>query len=175
MSSRPAAADRSPQEPAHGGMFVTHESVKYLLLTSFKPDGAPVTTAVRVVTGKGRAYFRALAVSGTARRLRHSDWVQVAPCSVLGFSRYGPTAGATARLLAGEEASQAAGQLDRVHPAWRGAARSVLHRLTGWQTLHYELRGDADQDEPTAPGGTGQAKRVRVRLIPAADGRRAGP
>ena len=143
MSARPATTARSRQEATDGGNSVLPESVKYLLLTSVKPDGRPATTAVRVAPDGDRAYFRLSSASATARRLRRCDWVQVAPSSVLGFIRYGPPAGATVRLLAGAEASRAARHVDRGYPAWRGFPGALLHRVTGWRHEYYEVRADA--------------------------------
>ncbi len=147
MSSRPTTTDAPRQEAAADGMFVTHESLKRLLLTSFKPDGAAVATAVRVALDGDRAYFRALATSGTAKRIGRSGWVQVAPCSALGFVRYGPPAGAMARLLAGAQASRAGGLLAREHPAWRGSLGALARRVTRGQFVYYELRAGSALSE----------------------------
>ena len=68
MSSRPATTPGSRQGATDGGNSVLHESVKYLLLTSVKPDGRPVTTAVRVALDGDRVYFRLSSASATARR-----------------------------------------------------------------------------------------------------------
>lgn len=147
MPSLPSTTDTAQQEAAAAGIFVTHKSVKRLLVTSFKPDGTAVATAVRVALDGDRACFRTLGTSGMSKRLGRSDWVQVAPCSALGFVRYGAPVGATARLLAGEPASRAAGLLAREHPAWHGTLGSLLRRVTGWQTVYYELRAGS-----TGPG-----------------------
>ena len=160
MPARPATTARSRREPAHDGNSVLHESVKHLLLTSVKPDGRPVTTAVRVALDGDRAYFRLSSASATAGRLRRCDWVQVAPSSVLGFVRYGPPAGATVRLLDGAEASRAAGHVDGRYPAWRGFFGSMLHRMTGWQNEYYEVRADG----VAAALATGSMPPVAVNL-----------
>jgi hypothetical protein len=100
----------------------------------------------------------------------------VAPCTVLGVCRTGPAAGATARRLAGAEASRAAEQLAPKHPAWRGVLSSLAHRVTGRRAVFYELRPDETEEEPAAPpAATAQVrKRDPVRLVPAGDGRRPG-
>jgi hypothetical protein len=143
MASRTATTAPPRQEATEGGTFVWCASAKHLLLTSAKPDGTLVTTAVRAAGGGDRRYFRLSSGSPTARRLRRCDWVQVAPSSVLGFVRYGPLAGATVRPLAGPEARRAAGLLAAGCPAWHRAARSLLHRVTGWRNEYYEVRDDA--------------------------------
>lgn len=137
--SSPTTTDAQRQEAAADGMFVSHESPKRLLLISFKPDGAAVSTAVRVALDGDRAYFRTLATSGMSKRIGRNAWVQVAPCSAAGFVRYGPPAGVTARLLAGAQASRAAGLLARDHAAWRGSLSSLMRRVTGSRTVYYEL------------------------------------
>jgi PPOX class probable F420-dependent enzyme len=129
------------QEATDGGPFVKRAFIKHLLITSVKPDGTAVATAVRAARDGDRVYFRLSSGSATARRLRRCDWVQVAPSSVLGFVSYGPPAGATARPLDGAAASRAAACLDR-DPAWRRAAWALLNRVTGWRTEYYEVRPD---------------------------------
>ena len=160
MSSRPSTTDSSGQEAAQGGRFVPLESARCLLLTSFKPDGTPVAVPVRAVVDGDRAYFGVRDSSGTARRLRRTDWVQVVPCTPLGMASFGPRVNAIARLLTGEEASQAAGRLARKHRAWRDWAR----RVTGWRTVYYELRPDEVAKEPSPPPVT--ARVVRTRPAP---------
>jgi len=114
-----------------------------------------------------RACFRTSNASATAKRLRHTDWVQVAPCTALGFVRYGPTVSATARMLAGEEAGRAARELARIYPAWRGFLTSLAQRVTGRRTVYYELRADPGEP-PAPPTATAHApKRISVRLVPA--------
>jgi uncharacterized protein len=139
VSSRPTTTDAPQRETGAGGMFVSHESLKRLLLTSFKPDGAAMSTAVRVALDGDRAYIRMPATSGTSKRIGRSDWVQVAPCSALGFVRYGPPIGATARLLAGPQASRAAGLLASKCPGWRGSLGALVRRMTGRRAVYYEL------------------------------------
>jgi PPOX class probable F420-dependent enzyme len=161
VSYRPSTTDRPGQEAADSGRFVPLPSAKYLLLTTFNQDGAPLAAPVRVVADCDRAFFRISSASGTSKRLRHTDWVQVAACTVLGLCRTGPTVNATARLLAGAEASQAAEQLAHRYPAWRGLIGSMARRVTGWQALYYELRADEAAEEPAAAPAEGRAKAYR--------------
>lgn len=151
MSFRPATTDRPGLGAVDSGGFVPLPSAKYLLLTTFDQDGAPLAVPVRVVADGDRAYFRISSASGASKRLRRSDWVQVAACTVLGFCRIGPTVNATARLLGGAEASQAAERLASRYPAWRGFLGSLARGVTGWQALYYELRAEEAAEEPTAP------------------------
>jgi PPOX class probable F420-dependent enzyme len=161
VSSRPSTTDSSGHEAAAGGRFVPLESARYLLLTSFKQDGTPVAVAMRVVVDGDRAYFAVRDSSGTAKRLRRTDWVQVVKCTPLGMVSFGPKVNAIARLLTGEEAGRAAGRLARKHRTWRDLAR----RTAGWQTVYYELRPDEAAKEPTAPPAV-TARVVRTRPAP---------
>ena len=114
MSSRPSTTDSSGHE-TEGGRFVPLESARYLLLTSFEQDGTPVAVPVRAVVDGDRAYFGVRDSSGTAKRLRRTDWVQVVRCTALGMVSFGPRVNAIARLLASEEAGRAAGRLAPTH------------------------------------------------------------
>jgi PPOX class probable F420-dependent enzyme len=156
---------------ADGGTFAPLASAKHLLLITVTRDGTQVCTSVGARIAGDRAYFRTSSASPAAKRLQRTAWVQVAPCTALGFVRYGPTVDATARLLAGEEADRAAGGLARAHPAWRELLSSLIRRVTGRRTVYYELR--ADPEEPAPPAGTAPApKRAAVRLVPADGGQR---
>jgi PPOX class probable F420-dependent enzyme len=151
VSSRPTTTDSSGPQAAKGDRFGSLAPAKYLLLTTFKQDGTPMAVAVRAVVDGDRAYFGAWDASGTSKRLQHTDWVQVVACTALGMASFGPRAGATARLLAGAEASQAAGRLARKQRAWQGYLGSLARRVTGRQTVYFELRPDEAAKEPAAP------------------------
>ena len=145
MSSRVITTDRSPRQPARDGDgLASLASAKYLLLTTFKPDGTPVSTPVRVVADGDRSYFRAPGSSGTSKRIQRNDWVQVARCTVLGVYSYGPTVNATARPQAGEDAARAAAKLAGRRPA---LAR-LWHRVPGRRPVHHELRLDQAAPAP---------------------------
>ena len=161
MSSRPSTTDSSGHETPQGGRFVPLKSARYLLLTSFKQDGTPVSVPVRAVVVDNRAYFGVRDSSAAAKRLRHTDWVQVVRSNAPGMVSFGPKVNAIARLLTGEEAGRAAGRMARRHRAWRDLAR----RTTGWQTGYYELRPDEVAKEPAAPPAV-TARAVRTRPAP---------
>jgi hypothetical protein len=141
--------DSTSRQAAAGSYLAWLAPAKYLLLTTFRRDGTPVSAPVRVVADGDRLYFRAPGSSGTSKRIQRTDWVQVARCTVLGVCRYGPTVNATARRLAGEEAGRAAAKLAGQQPAWRRPLARMWHRVPGWRPVHYELR--PDQAAP-APG-----------------------
>jgi len=163
VSSRPSTTDSSGHETAQGGRFVTLEPAKYLLLTTFKQNGTPMAVPVRVAVDGDRAYFGVWDASGTAKRLRRTDWVQVVRCTPLGMASFGPRVNATARLLAGAEAGQAAERLARTRPAWREFARSLACRVTGRQSAYYELHPDEAAKQPAPPPPAVTARVVRAR------------
>ncbi len=84
---------------------MTLAAEKYILLTTFRRDGTPVSTPVWLVPLDGGAYgFWTSSGSGKAKRLAHTDRVTVQPCDARGRVRAGSTAlGATARLVSGRE------------------------------------------------------------------------
>ena len=175
MPFRPSTTDQPGREGARSGKPAPLTSAKYLLLTSFNRDGVALATPVRVLADGDRAYFRTSDASGLSKRLRHTDWIQVSPCTVLGVCRTGHTVDATARQLAGEEASWAAAQLAPRYPAWRRFLGSLARRVTGRCAVYYEVQPDEAAEEPTAPATAAQAgHRAPVRLVPANAGRRKG-
>ena len=135
---KPATAIR---ESAGGGYFASLAKGRYLLLTTFKPRGTPVSTPVQGITDGDRAYFPIWSQSGTARRLQHTHGVQVAPCGALGVLSHGPPLDAAARPLAGEEASRVAGPLGRKYPVRRRSLARLLHRVRHRRLVYYELLG----------------------------------
>jgi uncharacterized protein len=170
---RPSTTDRPGREGARSGKPAPLASAKYLLLTSFNRDGAALATPVRVLADGDRAYFRASDASGLSKRLRHTDWVQVSPCTVLGVCRTGQTVDATARLLTGDEADWAGAQLAPKHPVWLRFPGSLVRRVTGRRAVYYEVQPDEAAEEPTPPAIAAQARhRAPVRLVPANAGRR---
>jgi len=134
------ADSRAQQDAIGDGYFASLAPAKYMLLTTFKQDGKPVATSLRVVADGDRAYFQTGHPTGLSGRLRDGGWVQVAPCSVLGLIRYNLPLDATARLLAGEEASTAAARLASKYPRRHRFLRRLLHRAPRRDTAYYELR-----------------------------------
>ena len=124
---------------AYAGYFAPLAKARYLLLTTFKPKGTPMSGAVQGLVEDGRAYFRVRSRSGTARRLRHTAGVQVAPCRVLGLWSYGPPLDATTRQLAGEEAGRVARELARKYPVRHRSLAWPVHRAWRRRLAYYEL------------------------------------
>ena len=131
--------DPSDREETGDGYFASLAKARYLLLTTFKPKGTPVPAVVQGIADGDRAYFRVRSRSGTARRLRHTDGVHVAPCRALGLWSNGPPLDAAARPLADEEASGVAGQLDRKYPVRHRSLTWPVHRAWRRRLAYYEL------------------------------------
>jgi hypothetical protein len=115
----------------------------------------------RPFSNVGDQWIGARRWSGTVRRLRLAEAVQVAPCGVLGLC-YGPPLDAAAQLLPAEEASRAAAELARKYRVRRRSLTSWLHRARRPRMVHYELLADdATDDQDTylqdlpAPGQRG--------------------
>jgi PPOX class probable F420-dependent enzyme len=136
--------DRSPttgrqhrQEAADGGYFAALTQGSHLLLTTFRPKGAPVSTRVQGITEEDRAYFRVPSRSGTARFLRRAGrvQVQVTACNALGLVSYGTPRFAAVRPLSDEDARRVPEKLARAYPV----RRRFLARLPRRTRVHYEL------------------------------------
>ena len=148
MAFPPATAEDASAQETADGYFSPLASARYVLLATFKWGRTPVFCPMRVVTDGDRAYFQAWSPSPTCKRLRHNDWVQVAPCTFLGLYRYGPWLDATARPLGGEQASQAARKLASKYPRLRGGLSSLAYRIRRAQPVHYELQPCGGADTP---------------------------
>jgi PPOX class probable F420-dependent enzyme len=140
VAPAPATAEDAPAQEALDGYFAPLAAARHVLIATFKWGRTPVFSPARLVAHGDRAYFQAWSRSSTGKRLRHNDWVQVAPCAALGLYRYGPWLDATARPLAGEEASQAVEKLAREHPGRFGGLASLAYRLRRARPVQYELR-----------------------------------
>jgi uncharacterized protein len=119
--------------------FDDYRAQRTVLLTTRKRDGTTVGTPVHIAVGPdGRAYFRTWSAAGMAKRIHNFPQVWIAPSTQLGKPT-GPTGQATARLLAGPDAAQAAAALARKYPLLQGVLVPAFHRLTNKTTVHYEL------------------------------------
>jgi uncharacterized protein len=168
MADRTSAAGSSSQrEAAGGGDFTALAPARSMLLTTFKPDGTPLSAVVQGIVEDGRAYFRAWSRSGTARNLRHTSEVQVTPCAMRGFVSFGPPLDAVARLLPAGQASQAAAKLARKYPVRQRLLMPLLRRARRGQMMHYELAAcEADASAvPDGPAGNLRSKEPRPYRI----------
>ncbi|HKY50657.1 MAG TPA: PPOX class F420-dependent oxidoreductase [Candidatus Limnocylindria bacterium] len=80
-------------------------SARFVLLTTYRRDGTPVSTPVGPIAEDGRLYVYTPVNSGKAKRVRRSSRVQVAPCTPRGVPTAAPVE-ARAQLLSGTEAEE---------------------------------------------------------------------
>jgi uncharacterized protein len=112
---------------------------KTALLTTYRRDGTPVDTPVTIVVNGDRALFRTYDKAWKAKRLRNHPEVEVAPSTVRG-KPLGPAIHGRTRLLGEDEAQHARRALARRSPFLQGVLVPLLHRLSRYKTLHYELK-----------------------------------
>ncbi|HEY1567473.1 MAG TPA: PPOX class F420-dependent oxidoreductase [Solirubrobacteraceae bacterium] len=112
--------------------------VKTVLLTTYKRDGTPIDTAVSIAFDGNRAFFRSYDKAWKTKRLRNNPHVRVAPATVKGTAT-GPALGARATLLDGDDARLAARALARRHRVLQGVVVPLMHRVSRYRTMHYEL------------------------------------
>jgi len=149
MSSQPPADGGGRPADADEGYFAPLASARYVLVTTFKPDGGtPVTGSARVVVDGDRAYFRTRNGSAISNRLRDNGRVQVAPCTALGRCSFGPPFNATARPRAGAHACAAARKLASKQPVQRRLPIPLPGWVRRWQAVHYELLADEVPESP---------------------------
>jgi PPOX class probable F420-dependent enzyme len=103
---------------------------KYLLLVTFRRDGAPVPTPVWFARdGDGDVVFvKSAASSGKVRRLQRDERALVAACTSRGAPR-GPVVAAVGRILPSDEWPRAEAALRARYGAGRAAAERAMGRL----------------------------------------------
>lgn len=89
----------NPPRAADGTTFAGLREHQYMLLTTFRRNGAGVATPVWFAAGEGRLYVFTIATAGKLKRIRHTPHVLVAPCSRSG-TPLGPALSGQARILA---------------------------------------------------------------------------
>ena len=118
------------------------KDTKTILLTTYKRDGTPIDTAVSIAFDGERAFFRSYDKAWKTKRLARDPSVKVAPATVRGAPT-GPAVEARATLLDGDEARVAARALARRHRVLHAVVVPLIHRLSRYRTMHYELHAGA--------------------------------
>ncbi len=113
-------------------------NTKTVLLTTYRRDGTPIDTAVSIAFDGDRAFFRSYDKAWKTKRLRHNPNVKVAPATLKGTAT-GEAVEARATLLDGEDARIAARALARRHRVLHAVVVPLMHRLSRYRTMHYEL------------------------------------
>jgi hypothetical protein len=109
---------------------------KYILFTTFRADGTPVSTPVWIVPlDDGTFGFWTSSGSGKAKRLAHTDRVTVQPCDARGKVKQGSVElAATARLVEGSEMAPVAAKIKAKYGAmtsiskWLGSIVAAVKR-----------------------------------------------
>ena len=115
---------------------------KTILLTTYRRDGTPIDTAVSIAFDGDRAFFRSYDKAWKTKRLARNPNVKAAPATVRGAPT-GPAVEARATLLDGDEAKLAARALARRHRVLHAVVVPLMHRLSRYRTMHYELHAGA--------------------------------
>jgi PPOX class probable F420-dependent enzyme len=123
----------TPDQPRPFGRLRT------IALTTFKRDGAAVTTPVNIVVDGDRAFIRTWSTSGKAKRLRHTSRARMAPSTGRGRPT-GPAVDIDVQPAAPKDVELARHLFRRKYPLLQGVFVPLAHRLRRYETVHYEVR-----------------------------------
>jgi PPOX class probable F420-dependent enzyme len=112
---------------------------KTILLTSYRRNGTPVGTPVNIAVDGEHAFVRTWDTAWKFKRISNNPVVEIAPSTLRGQPT-GPAIRAHARVLDGDEAVHAAHALARKHPLLQGVLVPLVHQLSGYRTVHIELK-----------------------------------
>lgn len=130
-----------------------------VLLTTWDRDGAAVQTPAHIAVAGDHAFIRTYDGSPNNARLRRTPRVEIAPVT----ARSEGAIRATARRLAGPDATIAARAMRRKYPIRQGWLIPRLYRLRGYRTVYYRLDPVAGVADPAHNRG-GAAWRTRGSL-----------
>ncbi len=130
-------ADLSPQV-APTPAFEPFVHQRYVLLTTYRRDGAPIGTPVHIAVDGDRAFVRTWDTTWKLKRIRNNPEVEVAPSRMRGKPT-GPAIHARARILEGDESMYAGRAIARKHRILHGFLVPLVHRLRRNKTMHIEL------------------------------------
>ncbi len=112
----------------------------YINLTTFRKNGAGVTTPVWFVLQAGKLYIMTSTSTGKVKRIRNNPRVQLTPASGRGKPLGLPTVEGIARILpVGEDAAAKAALKQKY--GWQRAAINLVLQLTGRmkEQVHLEV------------------------------------
>jgi len=131
-------ADLSPQvAPTPALEPFVHQ--RYVLLITYRRDGAPIGTPVHNAVDGDRAFVRTWDTTWKLKRIRNNPEVEVAPSTMRGKPT-GSAIHARARILEGDESTYASRAIARKHRILHGFLVPLVHRLRRNPTMHIELR-----------------------------------
>jgi PPOX class probable F420-dependent enzyme len=110
---------------------------RFLNLTTFRKNGAPVVTTVLFALADDKIYMWTAKDSGKVKRIRNNAAVQIAPSTRLGRP-LGPIATASARILSVTEQTEAQIVTDRQF-GWLKKYFALIWRLQGREQIYLEI------------------------------------
>jgi PPOX class probable F420-dependent enzyme len=111
---------------------------RYLNLTTFRKNGAPVLTTVWfALANDQKIYVWTAKDSGNVKRIRNNAKVQIAPSTRLGRPR-GPQAAATAPILSVTEQREAQSVMNR-QIGWLKKFFALIWRVQGREQVYLEI------------------------------------
>lgn len=113
------------------------QGYRYLNLSTFRKNGAPVVTTVWFVLADDKIYVWTAKDSGKVKRIRNNAKVQIAPSNRLGRPR-GPITAATARILSVTEEIEAQPLMDRKFGLLKKFF-ALIWRLQGREHVYLEI------------------------------------
>jgi PPOX class probable F420-dependent enzyme len=113
------------------------QGYRFLNLTTFRKNGAPVVTTVLFALANDKIYVWTTKDTGKVKRIRNNATVQIAPSTRLGRPR-GPIAAATARILSATEQIEAQTVTDRQF-GWLKRFFALIWRLQGREQIYIEI------------------------------------
>jgi uncharacterized protein len=111
---------------------------RYVLLITYRRDGALVGTPVSIAVDGDHAFVRTWDTTWKLKRIRNNPEVEVAPSTMRGKPT-GPVIHARARILEGDESAYAVRAIARKHRILHGFLVPLVHRLRRNKTVHIEL------------------------------------
>lgn len=128
--------------PGNPDRFAPLAKETFVVLTSFRRDGTPVSTPVNIAVAGDRAYIQTGRDTAKVKQILRDSRVTVAPSTARGRAT-GPAIEATARLLEGDEAPRAVALINRKHPIIHKVLVRLGHRVTKTQPALLELSAPA--------------------------------
>jgi uncharacterized protein len=107
---------------------------KYISLTTFRKNGAAVSTPVWFGEESGKLYVMTRSDMGKTKRIRNNSQVRVAPCTIRGKVT-GPEFAALARILPPEEHAHARQTVNRKY--WLARLTSIFSRADAFLELSF--------------------------------------
>jgi uncharacterized protein len=117
-----------------GHVPATIHNQKYILLTTFRKNGAAVSTPVWFGEDADKLYVMTRSDMGKMKRLRNNQQVRVAPCTIRGKVT-GSEFAAHARILAQEEHVQARRSINRKY--WMARLPLIWRRTDSYVEITF--------------------------------------